>query len=651
MLWSSTASLSVGGKVYSCLRKSLSCLALVALSGLPLGMMSEPAAAYELFGFKFFEKDAEPVETVPDPLPYTTELTVSGGQEDLQKSLKAVSLLVTKEKQSPSGQAGLLSRGLADLDRLVAQLYTSGHYGGTVDIRFNGTGLETALETGTIPGARPVVTTINVSPGPQFTFGRIEIDAAGVDGPLLSEEPPFWGLTPGDTASSSKILQAESRIVLVLRGRGYPKAKISERVIVADHATNKLDVRIAVETGPQATFGTVSVGGTEVTDPEFVARQAMIPEGTVYSPKELEDARKRLNNLGIFSSIRLVEGDVIGPDGRLPITIEVSERKRHVIGAGASWSSTEGFGTEAYWRRRNLFGRGELLSIEGSVGRIGNSELEEMEYSARIAFEKPGAFGPLTKFTTSLGAKQEAPDAYTSRSVTLDAYLAREFSEKLHGRAGAEIFYANEEDAFGTGDYLLVGLPADLTYDSRDDKLNPSKGIFAAAAVEPAYDTLGQNAMVFLKATASSYIALDKAKRFILAGKISGGSILGPSVEDIPASKRFIAGGGGSIRGYSYRNVGPRVDGEVAGGRSLLELSGEVRVKMTETIGVVAFVDAGNAYSDSTPDFDEPLKIGVGAGIRYFTPIGPLRIDAAVPLDPEQDDPDFALYVGLSQAF
>ncbi len=297
------------------------------------------------------------------------------------------------------------------------------------------------------------------------------------------------------------------------------------------------------------------------------------------------------------------------------------------------------------------FGRGELLSVEGSVGRIGNESVLDMEYSARIAFEKPGVFGPLTSFSTSLQARQEHPDAYKSRSITYDAYLNREFSEQLKGRAGAEVFYANEEDAFGDGDYLLVGLPADLTFDNRDDKLNPSKGIFAALFAEPAYDTLNSNAMGFIKGTVSSYYALDQAKRFILAGRVSTGSILAPSVESVPASRRFIAGGGGSIRGYAYRNVGPRKDGEVTGGRSIIELSGEVRVMVTETIGIVGFVDAGNAYEDSIPDFSESLKVGVGAGLRYFTPIGPLRVDAAVPLDPGQDDPDFALYVGLSQAF
>ncbi len=618
---------------------------LVALAG---AASTNPANAFDLLGWNPFGSGQEDTESVPDPLPYEAKLTVSRGNEDLATDLESASLLVQQQEKPPSGEAGLIARALSDRERLVAKLYADARYGGTVDITISGVSLEAALERGDLPDARPARVAIFVTPGPLFTFGNVSVSARGGD---LSTDPSFWGLTTGDTAASGKILSAEKQMISVLRGRGYPKASIAERRITADHEKNSLDVTLIADTGPKATFGQVSVNGTAVTDPDLVVQQAMLPQGSVYSPEDISRARKRLNDLGIFSSVRIVEGDIEGPDGALPIMIEVSERKRHVIGAGASWSSTEGFGVEAYWRRRNLFGRGELLSVEGSVGRIGNESLEEQEYSARIAFEKPGVFGPLTSFSTSLEARQENPDAYKSQTLTYDAYLKREFSEQLKGRAGAEVFFADEEDAFGEDRYLLFGLPAELTFDNRDDKLNPSKGVFAALFAEPAYDTLNSNAMGFVKGTVSSYFALDEAKRFILAGRVSAGSIFAPSVEAVPASRRFIAGGGGSIRGYAYRNVGPRVNGEVTGGRSIVELSGEVRVKLTDTIGVVGFVDAGNAYENSLPDFSEELKVGVGAGLRYFTPIGPLRIDAAIPLDPGQDDPDFALYVGLSQAF
>ncbi|WP_420410723.1 autotransporter assembly complex protein TamA [Roseibium sp.] len=616
---------------------------------LPLLGLPVPVNAVEIFGWKFFESAKEEAEAVPDPISYQAELSVSDGDDgELASELTSASLLVRQQEKPPSGEAGLIARALSDRERLIARLYAAGHYGGTVDISLNRLPLESALERAGLPDTRPVNVRILVNPGPTFTFGKVSIESRNSE---LSTDPSFWGLAPGDPAGSGKILSAEKRIVSLLRGRGYPKAKIAERRITADHATKTLDATIVADAGPKARFGAVTVSGTDVTKPGFVVQQAMIPEGGTYSPEDIARARKRLNDLGIFSSVRFVEGEVAGPDGTLPITIEVSERKRHVIGAGASWSSSEGFSAEAYWRRRNLFGGGETLSVEGSVGRIGSENISNQEYSARVAFEKPGVLGPLTSFSTSFEARQENPDAYISRTMTYDAYLSREFSETTRGRVGAKIQYADEEDAFGENQYLLVGLPADLTFDNRDNKLNPSEGIFAAVFGEPAYDAKNSNGMGFLKGTVSTYYALDDAKRFILAGKLSAGSIIAPSVSAVPANRRLIAGGGGSIRGYAYRNVGPRLNGEVVGGRSLVEMSGEVRVKITDKIGVVGFVDAGNAYEDTIPDFSDGLKVGVGAGLRYFTPIGPLRVDAAVPLDPEKDDPDFALYVGLSQAF
>lgn len=616
-------------------------------------LIPSDARALEIFGITLFgEKESEPAAAVPDPLPYTATMTVTGDGSELEENLKSASELVSSQSQPPSGEAGLIARGISDFERLVGRLYIDGYYGGTVDIRLGGVSLQQALESGDIPDARPVPVSIAVAAGPVFSFGEIRIvpaDKAPLPAGVTDAER--YELKAGETAGSGKILEAEKRIVAALQALGYPLARVAEREVVADHRTNRVDVTLKVDPGREATFGTVSVEGTDRTDPDFVRTYAIIPTGERYDPQALRTAEKRLNDLGIFSSVRIVEGETLNPDGTLPITIQVLERKRNVIGAGVNWSSSEGFGAESYWRRRNLFGRGELLSIEGSVGRIGEESLTEMEYAARIAFEKPGAFGPMTSFTTSLGAKQEHPDAYRSRSITGDAFIVHEFDETLTGRVGAEAFYADEEDVFGDHNYFLVGIPADLRYDNRDDKLNPTRGINAILFGEPAYDIRNSQAMVFLQGDISSYAALDDAKRFVLAGRAATGSIFGASLEDIPASRRYFLGGGGTIRGYAYRNVGPRLNGEVTGGRSFVLVSGEVRVRVTESIGVVAFADAGNAFDAVYPDFSEELKVGLGVGLRYFTPVGPLRVDFAVPLSPDNNDPNFAVYVGLSQAF
>jgi translocation and assembly module TamA len=137
----------------------------------------------------------------------------------------------------------------------------------------------------------------------------------------------------------------------------------------------------------------------------------------------------------------------------------------------------------------------------------------------------------------------------------------------------------------------------------------------------------------------------------VIAARGAIGTIVGASLPDIPPDRRFYLGGGGSIRGYDYRSVGPKIDGNVVGGLSFWDSSLEFRYRVTNTIGIVPFVDAGAAYEDSLPDFSEGVQVGAGIGLRYYTPLGPIRLDVAVPINPRDDEPSVAFYVGLGQAF
>lgn len=620
------------------------------------GWLAAPSAqAFEIFGFKFFEKtDGDALAPVPDPLPYMAALTLSGGDDDLEDVLNASSQLIQQEKTPPSGSPGLIARALGDQQQLLARLYVAGRYGGTVNVDIAGVPLETVVESGEVkqrPGQLvPVV--IRVVVGPQFHFGVVSITSEPAGGtPATALNTADYGLVSGEPALSDKILQAEQQLIRDQKARGFPLASIADRSVVADHASQRLDVAITVDPGPAATFGHVTVRGATRTDTDFILSQASIEPGTPYDPAVLRKAAKRLRGLGVFGSVRLVEAERLDSGDRLPVLIEVSERKTQVIGGGATISSIDGIGVEAYWRHRNLFGRGERLSIEGSAGRISSGALEDLEYASRIVFTKPGAFGPTTSFSATLGAKRENPEPYDSRAVYGNLRASRQYSDTLEFAGGTEFTYSREDDALSSGNYALFGVFGEVTYDSRDDILDPSEGIRATLFVEPAYDAETGGAMIFTKATASAYQALDDANRFILAGRVGAGSILGSGRADIPPSRRYYVGGGGSVRGYAYRNIGPRVGGEVIGGRSFFETSAEARIRVTDTIGVVGFIDAGAAYSDEIPDFSEPLKVGVGLGLRYYSAIGPLRFDFAVPLAPDKDDPDFAVYVGLSQAF
>jgi translocation and assembly module TamA len=205
-----------------------------------------------------------------------------------------------------------------------------------------------------------------------------------------------------------------------------------------------------------------------------------------------------------------------------------------------------------------------------------------------------------------------------------------------------------EEDSFG-----LVSLPTKFNWDRSDDRLDPTRGGRLWIENEPFVDVFG-NDLAFNKSRLeyAHYLKVLETPRVVLAGRSAVGTLFGASRADIPADLRFYAGGGGSVRGFAFQKAGELDDqNDPIGGRSLFEASGEVRVRVTESIGLVAFVDAGAAFTSSLPDFDDELRIGAGPGIRYFSPIGPLRLDVGFPVNPRNSDDAFQLYISIGQAF
>jgi translocation and assembly module TamA len=226
------------------------------------------------------------------------------------------------------------------------------------------------------------------------------------------------------------------------------------------------------------------------------------------------------------------------------------------------------------------------------------------------------------------------------------------FSDTLSGAAGIELGYQQTRDDAGREETsLLATLNTKLTWDARDDKLDPSSGFRGTLAASPAYNFTTRTPFATLGADFSIYRAFGRGDRFVLAGRAAAEMLTVGDIFAVPADKRLYSGGAGTVRGYGFKNIAPRdTNGDLIGGRSTLLLSGELRYRLTDTIGLVAFVDAGNAYPGLIPDPTD-LRIGVGAGLRYLTPVGPIRLDVAMPLQPQQDDPSFAFYIGLGQAF
>ncbi|MEM8811933.1 MAG: autotransporter assembly complex family protein [Pseudomonadota bacterium] len=620
-----------------------------------LTAISHPSQAFELFGRSIFGSDQEEeAETgVPDPTPYETTFAVNQvpdqPDEGLQGRLQDASLLLNGEENPPSGFVGVLSRAQSDRTRLLAALYEEGRFGGTVLVTVAGDPIDGIAPDPDRRFEGPVPVSVTIDPGPLFRFGEVSIPSN--DG--STEAPDAFGLVSGAPAESSRILSAEGQIVRTLQERGYPFAAVGGRDIVADHETARLDVTIRAEPGPIATIGPVSVEGAEKVKPDFIIRHANLPVGRTYDPRILEEAATRLRRLGLFDRVTVAADSSIGTDGDVPILITVAEGKMRVIGAGLTVDSEDGLGVEAFWRHRNLLGGAEEFGVEGSIGRIGHvTALDELEYRASLVFAKPGVLGPASRFESRASLAFEDSDAFIRRSASVEAGLRYEIDDRQSVRGRILVERSEIEDAFGEEDHILVGVPLEYIRDARDDRLDPSTGFRTLLFVEPFHDFEGADSFVRLGASVAVYQAVDQAKRFVLAARVAGATILGADAPDVPANLRYFAGGANSVRGYGFQQAGPAsADGTPTGGATRVETSVEARIRVTEAIAVVPFFDAGGIFDTSATEFGDNLQFGAGLGVRYNTAIGPLRLDVGVPINPGRGDDEFGVYLGLGHAF
>lgn len=612
-----------------------------------LVLQSRSAAAFELFGIKLWGSSSDEDADIVDPMRYTVTIEAPDADKDLKEKLENASALKAEEDRPVSGSLGLLTKARSEREQLVAALYEEARYEGIVDVAIQGHSIDDLPPDAEFSGPQPIPVTVTIRPGPRFTLGNIRLEGDAAN--LASAD---FGLIAGGDAGSGAILKAEAAIVRALKEEGRPLAKVTGREVVADHDTSTLDITLEVSAGPIAGYGDTVVNGTEEVERDFTAYMTGLRRGQRYSPEEIDEARERLLGLEVFNSVTVKEAETLDAEGNIPIEVEVSERKFRYFGAGATASNTEGLGLEGYWGHRNLFGRAEKLRVEGSISGIGSNEIGELNYNAGVMFEKPGVVGPASKFYTNIKTIYEHPDAYDRFSTKGAVGLSYELTTRQTVSAEFGLDYSKITDSYGKNDYLIASVPLQYVYDNRDNRLNPTRGFRVLAFAEPSYDILNGATFVKLKGEGSAYQSLDSAGRFVLAGRASIGSILGVSApQDVPADRRFYAGGGGSVRGYAYQGIGPKdADGQPTGGLSFFETSAEMRIALTDTIGIVPFVDAGMVSNEHFPDFSD-LKVGAGIGLRYLTPFGPLRIDAAVPLNPDPDDPDFGIYAGIGQAF
>jgi len=607
---------------------------------------SAPAYAFDLFGL-FKGNDQEQTVNAADILnPVVYSVSLLSGDPALDEILRASSVLVKEQKTPASGTTGLVTRARIDQKRLLATLYGEAYYGGTVEIQINGQSIdEISLDTNLT--GKPTNVVLTVQAGAKFVFAqpRALSSSGSID---LAE----FGIVAGSAAKSTLILNAETRLIDKWKSDGYPFARIAKRTIEADHNTNQLDVFIQFEPGNKAAFGDISVTGNSTVNSAFIAEQADILIGQPYSPKQVARATRRLQEVGVFDSVVVSTAEQPSADGSVEVTIEVSERKPRTIGIGVTAGNFEGFGVEGFWKHRNLFGNAESLRAEASIGRIGQGGFNDLDAHTALVFFKPNAIGPATSFEAKTSFDIINSNAFTKTSGKVEVSLSNDLRDDLTVKGGLAAEYAIVDNGIATTNTSFLYMPFALTYDTRDSTLDPTNGWYASLLAEPTFAYPSYATFVKTSFNASTYYSIDQDNRFVLAGKVGAGTIWGTDISNVPTDRRFFAGGSGSIRGYGFQMAGPLTPGgKPQGGLSFMQASIEARYKVTDDIGVVGFLDSGGAFTSNIPGQGGSFYTGYGVGIRYHTPIGPIRADIAFPLNKIAGQPQYGLYLGIGQAF
>jgi translocation and assembly module TamA len=602
-----------------------------------------------------------------DPQTYKVDI-VSVGNRDIDATLKATSDLQSLRSSAPVSPFGLIGRARSDVDRLTTVLESYGYYEAKVAININGMALIDPKLGDALTGL-PKGTEARVSIS--FTLGKIfhlrKIDIVGA-WPDTIDPRATLDLKTGALAVAANVLAAAARLLTALQEQGYAFAQVEPPEAYEAAEAPELDLKIHVVAGRKVNIGEIRIEGLQRVHEKVARGRLLLHSGDLYQPSVIEKARRDLLALNVFAQVSVQTGNQPDESGGVPVTFKIRERLRHLITVNAAYSSDLGGSGGSTWTDRNLFGNADQLSLTASVINLGGSDTTGTGYDTGAKYLIPEFLHRDQSLQFAVGAIKQSLQAYQQTARTSSVVLTRKLSSIWTVSAG--IATADEQivQAGNTNFYTLLASPFVVGYDSTnlasplDD---PRHGFRGTLGVTPTLSYGHPNATFIISQVKlatffdlNHLLPLDPG-RTVLAARGLAGLAQGAGELSLPPDQRFYGGGSGTIRGYRYQSVGPvftsppspaSAAGLPIGGTGITAASLELRQRVGTNFGFAVFIDAGQVSASlrATP---EEMRVGAGAGIRYYTPIGPIRLDVAVPTKTRPNQDAFDIYIGLGQSF
>ena len=570
--------------------------------------------------------------------PATAQAEVRGVED---KALRVEIQQVIGQAAPPTSRLEARRRAGDAADQITAVLRSEGYYDADVD---------PDIGDGDLP--EPFVT-VTLGPRAQIAAPQVTWLDAAPDSLTAKAATEAMALKPGAPGRAADVIAAEGRITAALQKRGYADVAAEPRNVVVDHADHTMTPEFRIRAGALVRLGRIEVRGKGRIRPALIARLAPWRRGAVYNPQSIAGLEKLLVETGAFDQVSVALAPVSEIEhGERPVVVTLTPRPKGTVELGASYSTTEGAGIDSRWLVYNRLGRGDTITTLAQLAQI-DSRLQ-----TELALPDWRKLNETLKLTAAL--YRDNTPAYDLRGGGLAADLTHKFGQISFITYGVSLdetnTIQNETANFigGARDRHLttVGTLFAFTADDSNDPLDPTRGFRLGARLEPTW-SVGDGSITYLKGSAqgSAYLPLDLSAGTVVALRLKMGVIAGGTIPGVPPQDRFYSGGGGSVRGYGYQEVGPRYpDNTPEGGLSVVESSVEVRQPINDSWGLAAFVDTGYVGSQTSPDFSHP-EIGAGVGVRYNLGFGPIRFDIATPLVRRDGDSPIQVYLSIGQSF